>query len=169
MVASKPDGKENREAFDCDLRLAAAEMIEPDQAEAEGVAGRERLFRRADGGDAGGSAPEEGSGKAGGEGVLQVLFGAQFGDAVAGELPLERAAKPFAIFEAGAAAVGVAIGGIGQVDQCQGAGEGAEALDFDFKAAAAFGADATDSSDEILGVVPALNGYEIATGGQGKV
>ena len=144
-------------------------MVEPDQTEAERVAGRKRFLRCADGGDAGGSAPQKGSGKTGREGVLQVLLRAQFSDAVAGKLPLQRAAKTFAILEAGASAVGIAVGRIGKVDEGQRAGEGAETFNLDFKTAAAFAADTTDSSDKIFGFVPALNGDEIAADGQGKV
>ncbi len=110
-------GQKNRESVDRDLLLAAPEMVEPDEPEAEGVAGRERLLGRSDGGDAGSSTPQQSSWKARRQSVLQVLLGAKFGDAVSGKLPLQGAAKTLAILEPGTAPVGIAIRGIGKVEQ----------------------------------------------------
>src|SRR3984957_18864842 len=110
-------GQKNRERVDGDLLLAAPEMVEQNEPEAEGVAGRERFLRRADGGDAGSSTPQQRSWKTGRQSVLQVLLRAELGDTVSGKLPLQGAAKPFPILEPRAAPVGIAIRGIGEVEQ----------------------------------------------------
>ena len=101
--------------------------------------------------------------------MLQVLLRAELGDSVSGELALEGAAKPLAIFQPRTAPVGIAIRRIGQIEQRQGSGQGAEALNFDLQAAAPFAADAADAADEIFGVVPAFDGHDTAARGQGKV
>lgn len=100
--------------------------------------------------------------------MLQILLGAQFGDAVSGELPLQGATKPLAIFEPGAAPVRVAIRRIGKVEQRQGAGECAEALNLNLQPSATFAADAADSSYKILGIAPTFDGHDGAARGQRK-
>jgi hypothetical protein len=144
-------------------------MVEPDEAEAERIAGRERLLGRADGGDPGGSAAQQRSRVAGGQSVLKILLRAQLRDAVSGELALQGAAKTLAIFEPRSTAIGIAIRRISQVEQGQSSGERAETLNFNLQPPAAFTTNTANPSHQISSVVPALDGHDTPAGCQGEI
>src|SRR5260370_24792830 len=78
--------KQNDQALDDDALLAAAQIIQPDQAEAEDGRGIHAIGCSGDGGDTGLSFPQECARVTGRQAVLEGLLGADFGELPAREL-----------------------------------------------------------------------------------
>src|SRR5579872_5997040 len=110
-------GKQNDEALDDHALLAAAQIVEPDQAEAEDRRGVHTIGRGGDGGETGLSFTQEGAREAGREAVLEVLLGADLGEFPGRELAGEETAEALAEDQAAAAPAGFLRVGASEIEE----------------------------------------------------
>jgi hypothetical protein len=160
--------EEEGEGFDGECGVEAAEVIEPEEGEGEGVMGVGRAGRGGEDGDGGGAAAEKRAGAVGGEGVLEIEIGREGGDAPGGELAAEEAAEEFAEMVALALLAEGEGGGFGVVIEDELAGFAAEFLDGEGEAAGALFGDGEGAAVELAGLVPGGDEEGAGFGGELK-
>lgn len=129
-------------------------MVEPDEAEGEGVVGVGGSWGGADDGDGVAAFAKEGAGIVGGEGVFEIEIGREIEEAPAGELFREHGANNFAKVVAFGLFAERGGGGFGFVVESDLAGLAAEAFDGEGEATGPFGRDSNGTAVELAGFVP---------------
>lgn len=152
-------GNQDGQALNRKVGIAAAQPIQPNQPERQYAVDIQRLFGGSDGRK--GSVPftKQRPGVTGGQAVVQVSFGAQFGDAPTGKLTQQGTPKALPVFEPGAAAGNIAAGRMGQVNQLKPPGASAESFDFQFQARAVLRMNRTDAPHQVAGFAPDFQGH----------
>ena len=109
-------GEVEREPFEGDAALARAEVGEPDEAEGE-HGGGVGIGRAGDGGPAVLPVLEIGAREGGGEGVLEIGFGADLGEGPLGELAAQEEAEALAEDEAAGALAEFRAGAAAEIEE----------------------------------------------------
>jgi hypothetical protein len=107
--------------------------------------------------------------------VVQIRLSADLHYSPIGKLAPQRAAQAFAIFQACASAIRIAIGRVREIDQCQDAGAAAETFDLEVQPPALLGRDSVQPPHQVAGFAPAFESHGVTplfkhktTGSQGK-
>lgn len=156
-------GHEEGETFDDAFAFAAAEIVEPDEAEGEGMVGIVGAGGQ-EGGPTGAAFGDEGAGEGGGEAMFEVRPGGDLVEAPAGELAGEGAAEGFAVDIAMGTAVGEAIGPGDAIDEVDGLGTAEESAGFKAEEGAGGFFELGEAEGEAAGVVPGVEQEMIGLG-----
>src|ERR1051326_7211033 len=112
-------GQQQDEAVQCQVGLAAAQIIGPDESEAQDCIDVETVGARSDGGPGRCALTDQRSGVGWRETFFQIWFCAELRNLMRRELPAEESAQLLTEFQAGAMQVDAVAFGSGEIDELQ--------------------------------------------------